>query len=394
MAIFRDSYENPFNYDRSIEDRKRHRELVDKSIRENLGDILSEESIVTEKENKKFKVPIKGIKEYSFIYGLNNHGVATGKGKEKRGDKVSELKGKGQIRGVGPGAGNTKGDDIYETEISLEDLLEYILEDLELPNLNKKKYKEIESEGLNKKKGYKKYGIKPRLSKKKTVISKIKRRKAEAKNKKINKLSLERYPFKNDDLRYHNIKISPKKVSNAVMIFIMDVSGSMDSSKKYLARSLFFVLSSFIRKKYNKLVFEFISHTTVGKVVNEYEFFHKSESGGTYISSGLNVALELIKDKYPTDRWNIYTIYGSDGDNWSEDNEKSLIALNKLCEISNLIGYAELLPSTYSTTMFYRFKNEIKHKNFVPILVKEKKDLWSGIKKIISKEFSEEEEDN
>lgn len=401
MAVFRDTYDSPFDYDRSIEDRKRHRELVDKSIKENLGDILSEESIITESENKKFKVPIKGIKEFSFIYGQNTNGVSTGTGREKRGDKVSDSRSKGHIRGAGAGAGNTKGEDIYETEISIEDILDYIIEDLELPNLNKKRYKEILSEGLNKKKGYKRYGIKPRLAKKKTVIAKIARKKAALRNKdnsngeelKLEK-KLVRYPFKNDDLRYHKIKSNLKKESNAVMIFIMDVSGSMDSSKKYLARSLFFVLSSFIRKKYNRLAFEFISHTTVGKVVNEYEFFHKSESGGTYISSGLNVALDLIEEKYPLDRWNIYTIYGSDGDNWSEDNEKAISALNKLCEISNLFGYAELLPSTYSTTMFYRFKNEIKHKNFVPILVKEKKDLWKGLKVMISKEFSEDKNES
>lgn len=408
MALFRDNYDSPFDYDRSIEDRRRHRELVDKSIKENLGDILSEESIITENENKKFKVPIKGIREFSFMYGINSNGVSTGSGKEKRGDKVSDSRSKGHIRGGNVGAGNSKGEDIYETEISVEDILDYIIEDLELPNLNKKKYKEMISDGLNKKKGYKMYGIKPRLAKKKTVIAKIARKKALLRNEdnsnieKLNYLDKDektiiekiRCPFKNNDLRYHKIKSSPKKESNAVMIFIMDVSGSMDSSKKYLARSLFFVLSSFIRKKYNTLAFEFISHTTVGKIVNEYEFFHKSESGGTYISSGLNVALDLIDKKYPRDRWNIYTIYGSDGDNWSEDNEKAITSLNKLCEISNLFGYAELLPSTYSTTMFYRFKNEIKYKNFVPILVKEKKDLWKGLKVMISKEFSEDKNES
>src|SRR5690606_25530147 len=114
---------------------------------------------------------------------------------------------------------------------------------------------------------------------------------------------------------------------------------------------LFFILSSFIRQKYNNVAFEFISHTTIAKVVNEYEFFHKSESGGTYISSGLNAALDLIEEKYPKEKWNIYTIYGSDGDNWSEDNERAIKALKELCKISNMFGYAELLPSTYSTTM-------------------------------------------
>ncbi len=75
MAIFRDSSDNPLDHDRSIEDRRRHRQLVEKSIKENLGDILSEESIIGESKNKKFKIPIRGIKEYQFVYGKNNKGL-------------------------------------------------------------------------------------------------------------------------------------------------------------------------------------------------------------------------------------------------------------------------------------------------------------------------------
>ena len=89
MAIFRDNSENPVEHDRSIEDRRRHRQLVEKSIKENLGDILSEESIIGEGKNKKYKIPIRGIKEYQFIYGKNSSNVVSGVGKEKRGDKIS-----------------------------------------------------------------------------------------------------------------------------------------------------------------------------------------------------------------------------------------------------------------------------------------------------------------
>jgi uncharacterized protein len=391
MATFRDSLDNNVEHDRSISDRKRHRKLVEKSIKENLSDILSEESIIAEGENKRFKIPIRGIKEYEFIYGKNNKGVATGSGKEKRGDKISDRSQAGGKKG-GNSAGTAKGDDVYETEITMEELMDYIIDDLDLPNLDKKKYSEILTESTGRKRGYQRYGIRPRLAKKKTVISKISRKQGKKRALKeagVNS-NIVRFPFREEDLRYYKVKKKPKKDSNAVMIFIMDVSGSMDSTKKYLARSLFFVLSRFIRKKYNNIAFEFISHTTVAKVVNEYEFFHKSESGGTYISSGLNTALDLINKKYPKEMWNIYTIYGSDGDNWSEDNENAIVALKKLCEISNMFGYAELLPSTYSTTMYYRFTKEIKNKNFISILVKEKQDLWDGIKTMLSKELKEE----
>ena len=391
MAIFRDNADNPLEHDRSIEDRRRHRQLVEKSIKENLGDILSEESIIGESKNKKFKIPIRGIKEYQFVFGKNNKGVATGTGEEKRGDKIGDGS-KSSGEAGNKGAGNSKGEDIYETEVTLEELLDYIIEDLELPNLDKKKYSEIITESSGRKRGYQRYGINPRLAKKKTVAAKIARKQGKKRALLEAGLSnkIERFPFKEDDLRYHKVKKKPKKESNAVMIFIMDVSGSMDSSKKYLARSLFFVLSRFIKRKYNNIAFEFISHTTVAKVVNEFEFFHKAESGGTYISSGINTALKLIKEKYPPSMWNIYPVYASDGDNWSEDNERAMQSVRELCEISNMFGYAELLPSTYSTTMYYRFNKEIDNENFVSVIVKEKKDLWEALKIMLSKELKEE----
>lgn len=391
-AIFRDNAETPVEHDRAIEDRRRHRQLVEKSIKENLGDILSEESIIGESKNKKFKIPIRGIKEYQFIYGKNNKGVATGNGQEKRGQKVGQDDGSGKGKSGSGKAGNGEGEDVYETEITLEELLDYIIEDLDLPNLDRKKYSEIITESAGRKRGYQRYGINPRLAKKKTVVSKIARQ--QGKKRALRELGengeVERFPFREEDLRYYRVKKKPKKESNAVLIFIMDVSGSMDVAKKYLARSFFFVLSRFIRRKYNNIAFEFISHTTSAKRVNEYEFFHKAESGGTYISSGLNLALQLINEKYPPDMWNIYPFYASDGDNWSEDNERAIKAVNELSDISNMVGYAELLPSTYSTTMYYRFEKEINRKNFLSVLVKEKKDLWQALKLMLKKELKEE----
>lgn len=389
MSIFRDNSENPLDHDRSIEDRRRHRQLVEKSIKENLGDILSEESIIGEGKNKKYKIPIRGIKEYQFVYGKNSKGVVSGTGEEKRGDKLIEGKPKaGNGKG---GAGNNEGEDIYETEITLEELLDYIVEDLELPNLDKKKYSEIVVQSTGKKRGYQRYGINPRLAKKKTVMCKIARKqgKKRALRESGSSEDLTRFPFREEDLRYYRVKQKPKRESNAVMIFIMDVSGSMDSTKKFLARSFFFVISKFLRRKYDNIAFEFISHTTVAKRVDEYEFFHKAESGGTYISSGLCMALDIIQKEYPPSMWNIYPLYASDGDNWAEDNEKAMEAVKKLCKISNMFGYAELLPSTYSTTMFYRFGKEINENNFVPVIVKEKKDLWEALKEMLSKELKE-----
>ncbi|SKA74897.1 hypothetical protein SAMN05428976_10214 [Clostridium sp. USBA 49] len=387
MAIFKEY--SPVDHDRSIEDRRRHRELIEKSIRDNLGDILSEESIIGEGKNKKIKIPVRGIKEYQFIYGKNAPGVGSGDGTEKRGDKIGSDK-SGEGKGSGR-AGNEEGEDIYETEISIDDVLNYLMEDLDLPDLDKKKFSEILSENATKRSGYQKHGINPRLAKKRTVIEKIKREQGKKRALKEAGIEekIERFPFKEDDLRYNRMKKTKKKEFNAVIFCIMDTSGSMDSTKKYLARSFFFVLSRFIRMKYTNVEIVFISHSTTAKEVNENEFFHKVESGGTYISSGYIKALEIIEERYNPNFWNIYTFNVSDGDNWTEDNEKAIKVAKQLTDLCNMVAYAEIMPSFYSANLKDRFSKEIDNKKFISVSIKKKEDLWNALKGILKKEIKE-----
>jgi len=391
MAIFKDYNVTPIEHDRAVEDRRRHRQLVEKSIKENLGDILSEESIIGQSKDKKIKIPIRGLKEYEFVFGKNKGGVGSGDGSEKRGQVIGKEKAKGEGKG-GNKAGEDEGEDIYETEITLEDALNYLLEDLELPEMDKKKFSEVLTENGIKRAGYQKHGINPRLAKKRTVSEKIKRQ--QAKNKALSEASeeeeedenIERVPFKNQDLRYHRVKPALKRESNAVILCVMDVSGSMDTTKKYLARSFFFILSQFIQSKYSNVEVSFIAHTTVAQEVNEVDFFHKVESGGTYISSGLNKALEIIDKRYNPEYWNVYTFYVSDGDNWQEDNEKAIKAAKDICEVSNLFGYAELMNNYYSASMKNVFNKGVTNKNFLSVEIKGKQDLWKSLKYMLKKD--------
>lgn len=380
MAIFREY--NPIEHDRAIEDKRRHKQLVEDSIKKNLADILSEESIIGENNNKKIKIPVKGLKEYQFIYGKNAKGVGSGEGEEKRGDKIGTEKEKGK-----GGAGNDDGEDIYETEISVEEIVKYVFDELDLPNLDKRKHSEVISENSTKKSGYQRNGIRPRLSKKRTVIEKLKRKQGvkRALRELSEKSNIERFPFKQDDLRYFRIKKTKKKEFNAVVICIMDTSGSMDQTKKYMARSFYFLLYQFVKMKYSNVEVAFIAHSTVAKMVSEQEFFHKVESGGTYISSGYKKAMELIEKKYNPEAWNIYAFHVSDGDNWSEDDDRAVEYAKKLCELSNLFGYTEILPTTRFSNIKRRYKSEISNKNFVMTTIEKKDDLWNALKDILKK---------
>jgi len=399
LAIFRE-YVNT-GKDRAAEDRRRHKELVEESIKKNIGSIIAEESIIGQSKDKKIKIPIRGIKEYRFIYGNNSPSAGSGDGSEKRGDRIgSEKVGK---KGDGR-AGNQEGEDIYETEITIEELIKYLFEDLNLPDIDRKKLAELESIKSYKNLGYQRKGIPPRLAKKRSVIEKIKRKQAYLRNHRITDdsevleknqefaveedIEKKRFPFMEDDLRYRRVREDYKKDFNAVVICIMDVSGSMDQTKKYLARSFYFLLYQFIRLKYASVDVVFVAHTTTAKEVNENEFFHKGESGGTYISSGYEKALEIIEQRYNPASWNIYAFHCSDGDNWSEDNKKALELAEKLCDVCNLFGYGEITPGYYtsSSTIMAEYKKNIKRKNFSIITMSKKDDVLPGLKKLLEEE--------
>ncbi len=153
MSIFKEFSEN--KKDRSAEDRRRHRQLVEESIKKNIGNIIAEESIIGQHKGKKIKIPIKSIKEYQFIYGKNAPGVGSGTGDEKQGDKIGEDKMSDKGDGKGQ-AGNQEGEDIFETEVTIDELINYLFEDLNLPDIDKKKMAEVEATKSFRNLGYQK----------------------------------------------------------------------------------------------------------------------------------------------------------------------------------------------------------------------------------------------
>lgn len=393
MAIFRDC--SNIGKDRSAEDRRRHRELVEESIKKNLGSIIAEESIIGKSKDKKIKIPIKGIKEFQFIYGKSKPGVGAGDGNEKRGDKFAGEAQAGKGKG---GAGNQEGEEVYETEITIEEVIKYLFDDMNLPDIDKKQLSQLEEKSYRKL-GYQHKGIPPRLAKKRSVIEKIKRKQAAKRSEDGEETTYdkesgeERFPFIEEDLRYYRIKEENKRDYNAVVLCIMDVSGSMDQTKKYLARSFYFLLYQFLRLKYANVDVVFIAHTTIAKEVNEREFFHRGESGGTYISSGYDKALEIIAERYSPANWNIYAFHCSDGDNWSEDNKRAVESANKLCEVCNLFGYGEIVPGYYNigSTIKNEFQTKIKSKNFAAININKKEDVLPALKKLLDKASDRDE---
>lgn len=388
-TIFRPFTRSSQRSDRSARDRLRHRQKIKNSIRDNIADILSEESIIGRDKNKIIKIPIRSIKEYKFIYGENAPGVAQGTGEQKPGDVVG--KAEPGDPSVGQGGGDKPGVDAFETDITLEELIAIMFDDLELPELDKKSLRQVMSEQTSRRKGIRKAGIRPRLNKKQSARNRVRRKLAKKMRQEPNEKE-ERFPFHDDDLRYYHVVPRIREVSNAVIFCIMDTSGSMGTVKKYLARSFYFLLYQFVRQKYQNVEVVFIAHHTEAKEVTEEEFFHKVESGGTYISSGYKKALDLIEDRYHPSLWNIYAFHCSDGDNFYSDNDRAVQSAKELCKVCNLFGYGEIKPSGsayYSGSMLEVF-SQVKEENFHMIVVEKKEDLWTGFKSFLTKDKGSE----
>jgi len=378
--------------DRSAGDRARHRLKLRESIRDNIADIIAEESIIGKDRGKIIKVPIRGIKEFRFVYGENTPGVGQGNGESQQGQVVG--KAKGQQPGAGEGkAGDQPGQDYYETDITLEELIDIMFEDLELPDLERKALRQIEAFRLAKRKGYRQVGIRVRLDKRRTVRERVKRKLAMTRTQDLADpntppRSAERFPFHDRDLVYRHMTTDVKKESNAVVLCIMDTSGSMDTMKKYLARSFFFLLYQFICTKYRHVEIVFIAHHTEANEVTEEEFFHKGESGGTFISSGYQKALDIIQARYHPSLWNIYAFHCSDGDNFDSDNPTALRTAKELADVCNLFGYGEIKPlgSRYYESSMLNIFRRLEAENFQTVLIERKEDIWPSFKAFLAKD--------
>jgi sporulation protein YhbH len=341
MSIFR---KHKSIVDRAASDRSRHKKKIEKAIKESIKDVIADESIIGQNGKKKIRIPVKGIKEYRFIFGNNENNQTVGAGGRhdlKRGQKIGKKraeKAKGQGSGHG---GNEKGDEYYDVEVTLEELAEYLFNDLELPDLEKKQFRFISHKTV-KRKGYRFKGIRPRLSKKETLKRKIRRQKIAEKIGTYDPESDERFPFHKDDLKYHHIKPKVKENSSAVIFLLMDISGSMSQDRKYLARSFFFLLYQFLNHRYDHIEVVFISHSTEANRVSEDDFFKVGTYGGTIISSCLDLELDIIEKEYHPTNWNIYSFYCGDGENWSSDNEKCIDLFKEIKEVSQLTGYCEI----------------------------------------------------
>ncbi len=357
--------------ERGKKDAERHRQKIDHAIRKNIRDAIADSSIITRKDGKIIKVPVKGLRDYRFIYGIGKgQGGGAGQGPAKPGDIIKQRKKK---QG-GIGAGDQPGIDYLETEVDIDYLLEIMFEDLGLPWIEEKtKAHQLVPKGW-KFESVARRGTFSRIHQLRTMEQTILRTETyikeimeesdcdddtarialeqsqgeleEAIDLIKNNMLIEKSPsgavfIEDEDLRFKVIEEDVEIHSNAVVFAMMDVSYSMTQEKKYLARSMLFWLVEFLKKKYEYVTIVFIIHTTFAQRVNEDHFFHRGDTGGTACYTAFEMVNYLLETEFPIDEWNSYPVYISDGEDFEP--ERTIEEVNKMVEKGvNMLTYAEI----------------------------------------------------
>jgi uncharacterized protein len=361
-------------------DQARHNAKVKEAIRENLGEIIAEEAIITSDGKKLVKVPVRSLDLPHFRFDPKKQKHAgQGEGDSQVGDVLGQdPNGQGKAPGRGRRAGDTPGVDYYDAEIELDELAALMFEDLGLPFLKQKQQEEMEVESVRFDEIRKK-GVMSNLDKRRMMLENIKRNAMAGRPARFGNVVT-------DDLRFRTWQHVLKRETNAVVIAMRDVSGSMGEFEKYITRSFYFWMVRFLRTKYNRVQIVFITHQTEAKEVEEQEFFNLGESGGTKVSSAYQLALDIVKERYDPERWNVYPFHFSDGDNWGDaDNQRCVDLVQQLLERCNVFGYGEIREHSYGapTTLMSAFQH-LRDPHFIPVVIKGKQDVYPALRTFFS----------
>jgi sporulation protein YhbH len=360
---------------RALKDSIRHDTRVKEAIRKHLKELIAEESIITSDGQKLVKIPLRYLDQYRFRFGPQGNG--TGQGPGQVGEVIARERGEGAEQ-----PGDQPGEQVYEAEISVDELTRMMLEDLALPWLEDKEAHQLTTttytfDDIRRK------GSMANIDKKRTLLENLKRHAAQHQPKVG--------AFRTDDLRFKVWSTCEEQHTNAAVYLLMDRSGSMTTEKKYIAKSFFFWLVRFLRLKYTTVDTVFIAHDTEAQIVPEQDFFTISNSGGTMCSAAYRVALEHLQQTHPKARWNNYVFHFSDGDNWEEDNPRCQALVTQLLDHTAMVGYGEIRYRDEATfygwvqsfnpawSTLHKELSSIVHPRFITIAIKQKEDVYQAL---------------
>ena len=361
------------------QDHGRFRQIVRGRIRQNLRKYISQGELIGRKGKDLVSIPIPQIDIPRFRFGDKQRG-GVGQGDGDPGDPIG---GDGDKQPGQGKAGQDAGDHVLEVDVTLDELAAILGEELELPDIQDKGKSKI-SNAHDRYSGIRRVGPESLRHFKRTYREALKRMISSG-TFSPDKPVVVPVP---DDKRYRSWKTINEPVANAVIIYMMDVSGSMGDEQKEIVRIESFWIDAWLTKQYKGLESRFIIHDAVAREVDRETFFHTRESGGTMISSAYKLCAQMISDDYPADEWNIYPFHFSDGDNWSMDDTLSCVELLKshVLPKSNMFAYGQV-ESPYGSGQFIKDLKEHfgKDERVVTSEIRDKDAIVGSIKEFLGK---------
>ncbi|MDO6499613.1 YeaH/YhbH family protein [Photobacterium sanguinicancri] len=423
MAHFIDRRLNGKN--KSTVNRQRFLRRHKQQIKESIADAVNKRSITDVESGENITIPSRDIKEPSFHQGRGGQREVVHPGNDQfsPGDRIERPQGGAGQGGSGEGQASQDGEgqDEFVFQISKDEYLDLLFEDLELPNLEKNQMNKV-VEWKTFRSGYKSSGVPSNIAIVKSLQNSLARRTAmtAAKRRQLRELEAEleqlkstepaqpfeeervkqdiqalrekinRVPFIDTfDLRYKNYERRPLPTSQAVMFCLMDVSGSMDQATKDIAKRFYILLYLFLNRTYKNVDVVFIRHHTQAKEVDEHEFFYSQETGGTIVSSALRMMDDIIKKRYPPGEWNVYAAQASDGDNWADDSPGCRQLLKEsILPVTRYYSYIEITRRAHQTLWREYETLQGSHANFAMQNIRTVDDIFPVFRELFKKQVS------
>ncbi|GIW79634.1 MAG: hypothetical protein KatS3mg105_1441 [Gemmatales bacterium] len=356
-------------------DHQRFRKIVRGKVKSNLSRYINRGELIGKKGKDLISIPLPQIVLPQFRYGQRGTG-GVGQGDGEIGTPLGPGQGE-----PGSGAGSEPGGHILEVELTLEELADILGEELELPRIEPRGKKNIVTT-RDRYTGIRQSGPESLRHFKRTFKRALKRQIASQAYDPKRPLVV---PIRQDK-QYRSWKEVQQPQSVAVIIYMMDVSGSMTDEQKEIVRIEAFWIDTWIKAHYQGIETVYIIHDAAAQEVDEHTFYHTRESGGTKISTAYELAAKIIKNRYPPDQWNIYAFHFSDGDNWGDDIPHCLEILNEhLLPHVNLFGYGQV-ESPYGSGEFYEHLVDIKEdrENLILSRIPDRDAILNSIKEFLA----------
>ncbi|MEQ3692193.1 MAG: YeaH/YhbH family protein [Thalassolituus sp.] len=393
-------------------------------IKDAVKDAVNRRSITDMDRGEQISIPTRNTNEPSISHGQGGkqNRVYPGNKEFHTGDELEKPQQGGGGQGSGQASDQGEGEEDFTFAITRDEFLNYLFDDLALPNMIKKSLAQTKN-FQTRRAGFVSEGTPNNLSVVKSMRNAHARRigMGAGKRRKLKELQsqletaehvgntaiiptlkseiedLERrlklIPFLDDiDLRYRNQVKVPMPTSKAVMFCLMDVSGSMTQDVKDLAKRFYLLLYLFLERNYEQIDIVFIRHHTSAKEVDEQEFFYSRETGGTIVSSALKLMDEIIQSRYDGGDWNIYAAQASDGDNWDDDSPLCAELLSKkILPAVQYFSYIEITPNDHQALWdAYKHVGKSFDKQFAMAQIRGPEDIFPVFRELFARDQYEE----